>query len=232
MRCLLVSLALLAAPVLAQDQPPPRTIVVTGEGKVYAPPDLAIVSFGVETAAPTAAAAMAENTKKSTALIEAIKRALGPRDRVSTTQYALSPVYEQRERATGSPPRITGYVASNMVRVELRDVGTVGALIDTATRAGANRADQLEFTLEERGAAQSDALQRAGADARRQAEATAAALGLELGRILNATIGGAPIIYPRAYARDRMVAMEAAPPPIEAGDIGVSAQLQVTFEIK
>jgi uncharacterized protein YggE len=228
----LLALLALALPAFA-DEPPPRSIVVNGDGRVSSPPDLAIVSFGVDTTAPSAGAAVAENAKKSTSLIEAIKKRLGAKDKVATTQYSLSPVYEQRERVTTTPPKITGYIASNVVRVELRDVTAVGALIDAATAAGANRADDLQFTLEERGPAHTKALERAGADALRQAQATAAALKVELGRVLNATVGGGPIVYPKTYGRG-MVAMaeSSAPPPVEAGDVDVSARLQVTYEIK
>ncbi|MFN8643319.1 MAG: SIMPL domain-containing protein [Candidatus Binatia bacterium] len=109
-----------------------------------------------------------------------------------------------------------------------------GALIDAATGAGANRADSLQFTLEERGQAHSDAGQGRRRRARRQAEATAAALGVELGRI-PAPVGGGPIAHPKTFARAaRLVAMAeaAAAPPVEAGDVDVSATIQVTYEIK
>lgn len=229
----LIALLVLAAPVLAADPPPPRSLSVSGEGRAEAPPDLAIISFAVETTAPTAGAAVADNAKKSTALAEAVKQKLGPRDRVFTTQYSLMPRYEQQERNLGGQvmPRIIGYVASNAVRVELRNVGEVGALIDAATGAGANRVDSLEFTLEERAKAQSDALKQAGADAKRQAEAAAAALGVTLGRVLTATTGSAPIIMPKQMARMAMAAAEVST-PVEAGDVTVSATLQVTYEIQ
>ncbi|MGD9763840.1 MAG: SIMPL domain-containing protein [Candidatus Binatia bacterium] len=225
-------------PTLAPAQTPvvpPRTLAVNGEAEVKVAPDLAVISFAVETAAPTAGAAVGENAKKSAALADAIKQKLGPKDKVFTTQYALHPVYEQRERPTTAPPRITGYIASNAVRAELHAVGDVGALIDAATAAGANRVDNLDFTLEERAAAQTQALQRAGQDARRQAEAAAAALGVKLGRVLTASTGGSPIIIPKSYARDRgMVAMaESRPPtPVEAGDVTVTATILVSYEIE
>ena len=228
----LISLLALALPAVAQE-PPPRSIAVSGEGRVSSPPDLAIVSFGVETTAPAAGPAVAENARKSTSLVEAIKKRLGAKDKVSTTQYSLSPVYEQRERVTTAPPKITGYIASNVVRVELRDVTAVGALIDAATAAGANRADDLQFTLEERGPAHTKALAEAGKDALRQAQAAAAALNVELGRVLNANVGGGPIVYPKAFGRGMVAMAEAsAPPPVEAGDVDVTATLQVTYEIK
>ncbi|MDX2168304.1 MAG: SIMPL domain-containing protein [Deltaproteobacteria bacterium] len=228
----LIALLAFASPVLAADPPSPRTLSVSGEGRAQAAPDLAVVSFAVETTAPTAGAAVTDNAKKSTALAEAVKAKLGPRDKVYTTQYSLMPRYEQQERNLGGQvvPRIIGYVASNAVRVELRDVRNVGALIDAATGAGANRVDSLEFTLEERAAAQSEALKLAGADAKRQAEAAAAALGVSLGKVLTANTGSAPIIMPKQMARMAMAADVAT--PVEAGDVTVSATLQVTYEIQ
>lgn len=231
----LVALLTLSTPVLADDTPPQRTLAVNGEGQAKAAPDLALLSFAVETTAPTAGAAVADNARKSAALAEAIKKKLGPKDKVFTTQFSLSPRYEQQERgvASQSAPRIVGYVASNAVRVELRGVGDVGALIDAATAAGANRVDSLEFTLEARAAAQGEALKQAGADARRQAEAAAAALGVTLGKVLTASTGSAPIIMPKQFPRMAMAAMEAdVGTPVEAGDVTVSATLQVTYEIQ
>lgn len=224
---------LTAWPVGADETPPRRTIEVTGQGEVKAAPDLAVVSFAVETTAVTAGAAGADNARKSTALADAIKKEIGSNGKVSTTRYSLDPVYEQRERgAVTAPPRITGYVARNQVRAETHAIDSVGTLIDAATAAGANRVDGLEFTLEQRTAAQNDALQRAGQDARRQAEAAATALSVTLGKVLSATVSGAPIVIPRPYAMMRMAADTSAPTPVEAGDVTVNATLQVIYEIQ
>lgn len=222
---------LAAPPVRADDTPPRRTIEVSGQGEVKAAPDLAVVSFAVETTATTANAAVADNARKSGALAEELKKQLGANGKVTTTRYSLDPAYEQRERGAAAPPRITGYIARNQVRAETRATDSVGKLIDAAIGAGANSIDGLEFTLQERAAAQNDALQRAGQDARRQAEAGAAALGVKLGKVLNATVSGPPVVMP--YARMRMVAAEAsAPTPVEAGDVTITASLQVTYEIE
>ena len=234
-RFALVGFLLFASSALA-DEPPLRTIAVSGEGQAKAPPDLVLLAFAVETTAPTAGAAVSENARRSAALAAALKQGLGPRDKVFTTQYSLSPRYEQLDRGMAHPqtaPKIIGYVASNAVRVELRATDAVGKLIDAATAAGANRVDDLQFTLEARGPAQSEALALAGADAKRQAEATAAALGVTLGRVLTASTGSPPIIMPRQFGRMAMAPMEAdASTPVEAGDVTVSATLQVTFEIQ
>lgn len=220
-------------PALAQDAPQRRTIQVSGQGEVKAAPDLAVISFAVETTAPTAGAAVAENSRKSNTLVDAIKKHLGADGKVVTTNYSLDPVYEQRERGGQAAPRITGYIARNQVRADTRVTDGVGKLIDTAMGAGANLIDGLEFTLKERGKAQSEALQLAGQDARRQAEAAAAALGVKLGRVLDATVSGPPIVMPYQKMRMAMAdSVAAAPPPVEAGDVSVSAGLQVTYEIE
>jgi len=223
---------LFTLPAVADDAPPPRNLMVSGAGEVSVAPDLAQLSFAVETTATTAAAAVADNARKSTALADALKRQIGDTGKVSTTRYSVDPVYEQRERGSGAaPPRITGYVARNQVRAETRAIDSLGKLIDAATQAGANQIDGLEFTLKESAQAQRDALQRAGEDARRQAEAAAAALGVKLGRVLSATTGASPILPPRPFARVAMAEMS-APTPIDAGDVTVSATLQVTYEIE
>jgi len=229
-------LALLPLPhrAAAEDTPLRRTIAVNGAGEVKVPPDLAVVSFAVETTAPTAGAAVAENARQSAAVADAVRQLLASNGKVTTTRYSLDPVYEQRERGSApAAPRITGYVARNQVRAETRAIDSIGKLIDAAAKAGANRVDGLDFTLEQRAQAQTDALQRAGEDARRQAEATAAALGVKLGKVLAASTNAAPIIAPRPFARVGMAMADAsAPTPVEAGDVTVSAMLQVTYEIE
>lgn len=228
-----LTLCLTVLPARADETPPRRSIAVTGEGEVKVAADRAVLSFAVETTATAAGAAVAENASKSTALADALKKAIGTTGKVSTTRYSVNPMYEQRERGSNpAPPRITGYAARNQVRAETSAIDSVGKLIDVATQAGANQIDGLDFTLEERSQAQSDALQRAGQDARRQAEAAANALGLKLGKVLTVSTGSPPIIM----ARDKRMAGVAmaemsASTPIDAGDVTVSAQVQVTYEI-
>lgn len=183
----------------AEEGPQKRTITVTGEGEVNASPDLAIVSFAVETTAPKAREAVDENARKSGALAEALKKGLQDKDKISTTRYSLDPVYEQHERGSNRPPSISGYVARNEVRLEVHAIDTVGALIDVATEAGANRVSDLQFTLDDRASYLHDALQSAGQEAQNQAKSVAAALGVKLKEVISATTSTPPIVLPRRY---------------------------------
>ena len=230
----ILALASACAPLYAQsdDSPPPRTLSVMGYGEVKASPDLAIVVLAVETTAETAAKATSENARRTTAVIDAIKKKLGDKDRVTTTGYSLQPHYANRRPGSDAAPEIAGYVASNQVRVESRDLTKVGDLIDAAIAAGANRTDMLSFNLENRSPHLREALKEAGAEARAQAESIAEALGVKLGAVQNASTAGVPMPVP--IYKERMMAMAAdqASTPVEPGEVEVSATLTVTYLIE
>jgi uncharacterized protein YggE len=85
-----VGLAAVAEGAAAQPQPqaPGReqSIRVTGTGEARAKPDQAIADFGVETSAPTAQAAAAENAERMERVITALVRA-GATRRATTTSF-------------------------------------------------------------------------------------------------------------------------------------------------
>lgn len=216
----------------AQNPPqgdPPRTISVQGSGEVSVAADRAVIAIAVETTNARAQTAVAENAERSTRVAAAIRSLLAADDELDTTSYSLQPRYEHIKGET--EPRITGYVASNEVRVTTRELGAVGKIVDAAIRAGANRIGSLQFTLADRNDAALRALEGAGRNARAQAEAIARSLGVKLGKISSANASGGGPIAPRrmetmAFARDSMPET-----PIEAGDVTVSATLHVVFEI-
>lgn len=230
----LSAIVMSASQARADDNAPAtrRTISVTGQGEVTASPDLVIVAVAVETTAPGAAAAVGENAKRSAAVVSALKGLVGKEDKVTTSRYSLEPHYQPSKPGEATEPRITGYVARNEVQVETHNIEGVGALIDAANRAGANRISGLQFTLSNRNEQLRAALEKAGSEARAQAESVAKALGVTLKQVASATTSTGPVIQPRYFERG-VAAMEArAPTPIEPGTVSVSATLQVTYTIE
>src|SRR6185295_18289169 len=70
-----ISCWIAAAPVAAQTatgSAPPR-IVTSGEGEIRVVPDRATIFVGVQSRATTAAAAAADNAKKQSAVLEALR---------------------------------------------------------------------------------------------------------------------------------------------------------------
>lgn len=232
----LMSLAtcLWTLPALADDdvEAQKRTISVSGHGEVDIAPDLALVTIAVETTNERAETAVTENAERSDRVVQSIKQLIGASDRVSTTGFSLQPRYEHRQGEM--EPRITGYVASNSVRVESRRIDSVGKIVDAAIRVGANRVDQLDFTAENPEPARLDALELAGQRAKAQAERIAQSLGVRLGKVLSVAAGGPVPVFAKRYDMGRMAMAESAvaATPIEAGQVQVSADLSVVYEIE
>ena len=227
-------IAVLTAPPVAGQAPPDAParsfIEVSGTGVVQVAPDLARISFAVETQATAAAAASAQNADRMDAVIRAL-RGLGVGGlTVETFGYALRPDYAPRTTDPERGRMISGYTALNNIRVTLGDIGAVGRAVDAAIQAGANRVSSLTFEATDTETARNDALTMAVARARREAETMAAALGRELGEPLEVR-GGAEVPSPRFRSAQPMMAMEAADTPVEAGDLNVTATVFIRFAL-
>ncbi len=200
MRYLTLVAPLCFASVLrAQDvAPTPRTpqIVTSAQGESRITPDRALISIGVETRALTAAQASGDNAKRQRAVLDTI-RALGvPAEQISTSGYNVRPemVYPQNGAGT---PRVTGYVVSNVVRIEMRRIEQVGAVIDAAIAKGANGINSLEFYASTADSARHLALAQAVVRARADADVLARAAGGHVAGLIEInTSGGANPIQP------------------------------------
>jgi uncharacterized protein YggE len=200
---------------------------------VKAAPDRMSISFAVETTDARAAVAAGENAKRSAAVTAAVKGVLAGDGTVSTTRYSIEPRWETARPGEPREPRITGYVAHNEIEVESGRIDRVGALIDAATGAGANRIGGLQLSLAKRAELQRAAIEQAGADARAQADSVAKGLGVRLKGVVSASTAAGPVPVPRRFEASALAAeARAAPTPIEPGELTVSATLQVTYEIE
>jgi uncharacterized protein YggE len=210
----------------------PRTIVVSGNGEVSAHPDMANLSFGIETHSKTASEAASRNAALAQKITDALRAKLGEQGKVSTGGYSLAPDYEQRQGRQDTST-IVGYSAQHSITVETPAMNLLGELIDTAIAAGANRVDSLNFTLKNDSKPRADALASASRDAQQQALALAASLNVKLGRIITASTEGVPRPVPlvRTFAQGPS-AMAAFKTPVEAGDITVPATVFLTYEIE
>jgi uncharacterized protein YggE len=219
---ILFAASLAAAQEIAR-QPFIRTV---GEATVNVAPDRAEIDVGVVTESSTSQAAVEQNAQKVEATLARLRSLLGPRADIKTISYNVSPVYRYPQNAE---PQITGYSVTNIVRVTLDDLTRIGNVIDAATQAGANRIQQLQFSLKDEQPVQARALREAALKARQKADALAGALGLTSVRILSVEESSAPVVPLRnAYV---MRAEAATVTPIEAGTIEVRASVTLTVQI-
>ncbi len=217
-------------PSTAQTAPAaaPRTLSMNGQGEVKAAPDMAQVSAGVTTSAPTAAAALAANSTRMTAVFAAIKKLGVPEKNIQTVNFSISPQYTNP--GNNLPMRLTGYQVNNEVSVRLDDVSKVGAALDVLVTAGTNQMNGISFGIKDQAPLMTEARTRAVADARAKAETYAKAAGVTLGAILAISENG--YSTPRPLYRMAPMAMAApAPPPVAAGEESVSANVSIVWEI-
>ena len=238
-RSILAAALLMAAagPLAAQTEihrEPPRTLSVTGTGTVQRQPDRAVVLVAVESRATTAKEAAAANARKMEAVYAALRAAGVVPPNVQTISYDLQPQYNQPDRNGGQyVPRIVGYVASNMVRVQVDDVLRAGAIIDAAIAGGANRIANLSFELKDTESARLEALRIAVEKARAEAEVVATAAGQRLGAPQSISSSSHWMPQPM-YRRDAMMVEMAAAPappptPVEAGNLTITATVSINY---
>lgn len=212
-----------------RDERPRRpSITVSGEATISAEPNQAQIDIGVVTQARTAPDASKENAERLTRVLAEIKKLLGKDDEVKTSAYALTPNYRYPQ---GGKPEITGYTASNTLRIKSARLDQVGQLIDAAMQAGANNVSRLVFTLKDEQAAQLEALREASAKAKLKAEAVAASLGLKIIRISTVTEGERTIqpVFRQVMAARAEAAP--APTPIEPGTVEIRSTVALTVEV-
>ena len=205
------------ADAAAQAPPTPMPQIVTSaSGEARLTPDRANILIGVQTRAPTAAAAARENDARQQAIIAAITAAGIPKEQISTENYNVCA--ETRSDRAGQNPVVIGYVVSNVVRVEVRRTDQVGPVIDAALAKGANQINSLEFFSSNTDAGRRQALTEAIGKARGDGEAMARAAGGGLGQLLE--LSTAEVGPPRPlYRAAAMMDKSAAPTPIEPGEL-------------
>ena len=222
--------AVLARPATTQAAQTPgagvvRQITVVGTGEVKAAPDQATVQIGVQTQGEAARDALTENNAKMAALIEQLKQ-LGVAEKdIQTSNFSISPTYNNDGRV------VTGYQVNNMASVTIRNVTAAGDLLDDIVSAGANTVWGISFGIGDPKALQSAARDAAIADARTRAEAMATAAQGTVGQVLSISenIG----LVPQPFLnRGGAGAAAADSVPVGTGEQAVTAQVQITYELR
>jgi uncharacterized protein YggE len=237
---LLISAALLSAcgpslaaqPVLAQSTEPtpaPRSINVTGEGKVYITPDIANVMIGVHTEGKDAAAAVAANNAQSQKVADALKTfKIDPKD-IQTTNISIYP--QQQTDNTGKPLGIN-YVVDNTVYVTLRDISKLGDMLDAVVKAGANTINSVQFDVADRSAALTQARTAAVKDAQSQAQELANAAGATLGDVRTLSTYGVTPPVPMYDVKAAAGVGGGSSVPVSAGQLVIVVDVNAVYDIK
>lgn len=235
--------------ILSPSQP--EGLRVNGVGEASAEPDIARSRMGIDLRAATAEQASEQAAQRMSTLIAALKQ-LGIAEKdLRTYNYSVS-FEEQQPPTPPAPPPVPArgattkaepapqppaadptprgfYHVSNTLEVTVRDLKSVGRVLQTATSAGANNFWGLSFDLEDDSALVTQARAKAVDDARKSATELAKLAGIKLGEIVSIGETEEPgAASPPMYA---MRAAAVSDVPIERGEITVRYGVQVTYAV-
>lgn len=230
-----VALAAGAPPAMAQTpqamtpmQPAP-SLNLSAYGEVKTAPDMATITFGVQTEAPAAEAAMRANAERMNQVMAALRRAGIAERHVQTSGLNLSAQYDYQEN---QPPKLRGYQAVNRVTVRIEDLSKVGATADAVVAAGVNQIDGIGFGLKDPATAENEARRLAVRALQEKAALYAQALGVQLGGVRSLSEGGGYAPPPPMPMYARAASLQAADSsPVSGGELSVRIDITGVYDI-
>lgn len=215
----LVSITI-AGPASAQQSP---SILISATGTVESAPDKAFISYDLRGEGSTSDEALEQLNAREAAIRAATTRFLGAPAKVETGAMHIQPVRGQKcnmggynsTRLTEGDCAILGYAAEIAVKLETSKVTEVGTLAGLIGRHEGLNPKVSRFALSDTSEAQREAMRRALADAREQAELIAKSSGMKLGPVLRIQDSNYREITVKmaAPARGSSASTIAAPPP-------------------
>jgi uncharacterized protein YggE len=235
MRILLVLIFLAAGqvaavPAAADQGDPPRVIKASASAEASAQPDRVRVVIVVESHGLKADRAMRTNAMRSATVLSRLKSQIIEPGTVTTGAFHLIPEYGFSEKDGKSTKVVTGYLVSNTVDAITADLDSVGPIIDAAVPAGATRISSVNFFLADERDLKRQALSEAGKRARSEAKTVAKSLGVELGKLLEASVGPTTAVFPRPALRG--MGRAAAGTTILPAAVKVRATVNVIYEVE
>jgi uncharacterized protein YggE len=208
-------------------------IWVTGEGKVSAVPDVAILSLGVQVQSDSVAEAQNYAATAMTAVANELDNFGIVQKDIKTSQFSITPVRKWSEK--DGREVLVGYQVTNIVTARVRQIENTGAIIDAAARAGGDYIviNSISFTVDDPSAYYEEARELAMAEARTKAEQLADMGKVKLGKPTYINETGAYIPVVRDFYGEAAMSAQAAPStPISAGEMEIRLSVQIVYSIE
>ncbi len=209
-------------------------IWVGGSGRVAVKPDLTLLTLGVEARADTVEQARSDAATAMAAVMAVLTESGIQEQDIRTQYFSIQPEYVWNDSARQQ--ELAGYRVTNTVSVKVRDLESVGTLIDDVANAGGNlvRINNISFSIEDPEQYAAQAREAAAQDAMAKAQQFAQLTGVTLDRLVYIAETSASIPVARQYDGDAMAFAEAAaapPTPISGGEMDITIRVQAVFSI-
>ena len=224
-----------------QNINPNSGIWVTGKGSVSLDPDLVMLNITVETTAKTVSKARNQAAEVMDDIVKTLQRySLEDKD-IQTQSFSIWPKYEYPEvTIRGTKTRrqtLVGYIVNNTARIKIRDLESVGKIIDDVSTAGGDvtRINGIDFTMENPDSFVNKLREQAVKDAISKAEQFAVLTGVSVGSLvyISEMGSGAPVTknFSESGAFAARSAMEVSSTSIAGGELELSLSIQAVFSI-
>ena len=201
-------------------------------GKVTTKPDVAQANIGVEIIDSSVSEASAQNKIVIEEILAALKANGVAAEDIQTSGFS---VWAERYGPEGPLSEDdTRYHVSNNVSVMIRDLDSVGEVLDAAVEAGANNIFGVQFSREDTLELESEARAKAVARATEKAAELAELAGVELGPVISISeiIGSNGGFYAGSVSEMAMNQMGGGGgAPIEPGQLEIAMQMELIFAI-
>lgn len=235
---------------------PSSTITVSGTGEVFSIPDTGSFSFTVTEEGKTVKDAQDKSSKKTNAIIVALKDMGIEEKDIKTVGYYSGPKYEWRQAScpTSSPSSdmgvpvycppgksiLTGYEVNQTISVKVRDTEKAGDVLTRVGELGAANISGLDFIVDDLDAVKAEARELAIANAKEKAKKLSKALDIKLVKILSYNDStDYPIPYYGYGGADQMSSVKvmsearaSVAPDVPVGENKTVANVTITYEIK
>ncbi|MEZ4629480.1 MAG: SIMPL domain-containing protein [Deinococcales bacterium] len=205
-------------------------ISVSGQGTVYAEPDIALVDFGIISQDGD----LSKATANANAVISSIREvlsALGIEDKdIRTSEFNIWP--QDRYNRDGE---VVGreYQVNHTLTVTVRESAKLGEVLSQAVAAGANNVNNIRYSFDNSEGLEQQARALAMANAKAKASQLAELAEVSLGKVIRIEEG---VSYsdpsPMPVARYAMAEMANSAAPVSGGQLAVSVSLAVVFAIE
>ncbi|MFW0788985.1 SIMPL domain-containing protein [Gordonia sp. CPCC 205333] len=210
-----------------------RSITVVGNGKVTGTPDTLKADVGIEAEGDDVSSALNQASEKVRKVTDAVVAAGAERKDVSTQNVSLSPQYAAP--VPGGTSQISGYQASNSLRITIGDIAKASAVLAAAANAGGNntRISNVSFSIDDDSDLMRQAREAAFKDARSRAGQYADLADDSLGKVLTITeaTSGQDQSAKNLDTMYRSEGVSAAPVPVEPGQQTLTFTVTVKYQL-
>ncbi|NJO13051.1 MAG: SIMPL domain-containing protein [Gammaproteobacteria bacterium] len=207
----------------------PRSVAVSGQGEVQAEPDRALVMLGVQVRLPKLEEARGEVNKKIDAVLKLTRELKIDPKYVRSTRISIQPEYSYENNARN----LLGYLVWRQVEVDLRSLEQLGQLMERAADLGVNQLGTPQLDSSKRAELEREAMAKAVADARLNAEALVKAAGARLGAVRTLSASSNAAAPPMPMMRMQALTAEAADASqsYQSGQMNFTAAVQIEYDL-